>query len=292
VADLVRRQHGVVTHDQLLRAGLSSDAIDRRVAARRLRRIHRGIYLVGPITPPNAREMAAVLACGSGAVLSHRSAAALWKLLPYPASSAPVDVTVVAGDRRRSGIRVRRVRELPRDEITRQHGIPITTPARTLLDVAATEDESDLEQAVATAERSHLTSRAKLNLLLARYPRRRGTRALRALVERTERPALTRSKAERRFLALIRKAGLPAPEVNFTTEDYELDFYWPEYRLAVEIDALWTHSSASSFESDRRRDAELATRGIQVIRVTDRRIANEPERLIAMVAQALAARAA
>ncbi len=101
---------------------------------------------------------------------------------------------------------------------------------------------------------------------------------------------LTRSRAERRFLALIRKAGLPAPEVNFTTARYELDFYWPDYRLGVEVDTFWTHSSAHSFEADRRRDAELATAGIQVIRVTDHQLADEPERVIAVVSQALALR--
>jgi very-short-patch-repair endonuclease len=267
--------------------------IKRRIRAGRLQPLHRGIYLVGPIMPARGREMAAVLACGAEAVLSHRSAAALWNLLPYPAQSAPVHITLPGKARaQRPGIRVHRVRELPRDELTRLQGIPITTPTRTILDLAAGVSPGELEQAVATAERSHLTSRGKLNVLLARYPQRRGSRALRALAERAERPAFTRSQAERRFLALIRKAGLPAPEVNFKTERYELDFYWPEYRLAVEVDAVWTHSSASSFESDRRRDAELATQGIQVIRVTDRRIANEPERLIAVVAQALAARAA
>jgi AbiEi antitoxin C-terminal domain len=111
--------------------------------------------------PPHAREMAAVLACGSGAVLSYRSAAALWGLLPYPANSGPVHVTVLAADRRRPGIRIHRVRELPSDEVTRRHGIPITTPERTILDLAGEVMAAELEQAVATAERSHFTTRAK-----------------------------------------------------------------------------------------------------------------------------------
>jgi very-short-patch-repair endonuclease len=238
------------------------------------------------------REMAAVLACGNGAVLSHRSAAALWKLLPYPAQS-PVHVTVPnRALAQRPGIRIHRVQELPRDEITTEHGIPITTPARTILDVAAEVTAGELEQAVATAVRNHRTTRPKLDSLLAGYPRRPGTRALRTLLERGGRPAFTRSRPERRLLDLIRKAGLPAPEANLKTERYELDLYWPEYRLAVEVDTLWTHSSAESFEADRRRDAELAADGIQVMRITDVGIADEPERQIALISQALALRRA
>jgi very-short-patch-repair endonuclease len=236
--------------------------------------------------------MAAVLACGGRAVLSHRSAAALWKLLRYPANAGPVHVTAFAADRRRPGIRAHRVRQLPPDEIRRHHGIPVTTPARTILDLAAEVTPAELEQAVAYAERHHRTSRRQLHCLLARYPRRRGTRALRVLLDRATRPAFTRSQAERRFLGLIRKARLPAPEANFKAERYEFDFYWPDYRLALEVDALWTHGSATSFESDRRRDAELAAAGIQVIRITDRAIIEEPERVVALVAQALTARAA
>jgi very-short-patch-repair endonuclease len=252
--------------------------------------MHRGIYLVGPIMPALAREMAAVLACGTGAVLSHHSAAALWKLLPYPAQS-PVQVTVPKRALvQRSGIRIHRVSALPRDEVTTGHSIPVTTPARTILDLAAEVTPADLDQATAAAERSHLTTRDKLHSLLARYPRRPGTPILRTLLDRPTRPALTRSQPERRLLALIRKAGLPAPEVNFKTERYEFDLYWPERRLAVEVDTLWTHSSESSFESDRRRDAELAADGIQVMRVTDRGIADEPERQVVLIAQALAAR--
>jgi very-short-patch-repair endonuclease len=238
------------------------------------------------------REMAAVLACGHGAVLSHRSAGALWNLLPYPAQSR-VHVTVpIRALAQRPGIRVHRVRELRRDEIRRHHGIPVTSPERTILDLAAAVTAAELERALARAERDHLTSRAKLASLLARYPRRPGTRALRTLLERDELPALTRSRAERRLLELIRKAGLPAPEVNFKTRRYELDLYWPEHRLAVEVDTLWSHGSEASFESDRRRDAELAADGIRVIRITDVGIASEPERQLALVAQALARRAA
>jgi very-short-patch-repair endonuclease len=291
IAKLARKQHGVVTRTQLLTLGMHTGAIKRRVRAGRLRPLYRGIYLVGPIIQPLARQMAAVLACGQGAVLSHRSAAALWNLLPYRANSGPVHITVIAADRRHPGIRTHRVSALPRDEITTRHGIPVTTPARTILDLAAELSPAELEQAVGYAEKNHVTTRRQLQSLLARYPRRRGTAALRTLLDRPTRPAFTRSNPERRLLELIRKAGLPAPELNFKTEHYELDLYWPEYRLAVEVDTLWTHGSESSFEADRRRDAELAADGIQVMRLTDVGIADEPERQVALIAQALARRA-
>jgi very-short-patch-repair endonuclease len=291
IAKLARKQHGVVARTQLVALGMHTGAIKRRVRAGRLRPLYRGIYLVGPIIQPLARQMAAVLACGQGAVLSHRSAAGLWNLLPYPANSGPVHVTVSAADRRHPGIRTHRVSALPRDEITTRRGIPVTTPARTILDLAAEVTAAELEQAVAKAYRDHRTNRRRLTHLLARYPRRPGTRPLRKALGRATRPALTRSRPERRLLKLIRKAGLPEPELNFKTERYELDLYWPEYRLAVEVDTLWTHGSESSFDADRRRDAELAADGIQVIRLTDVGIADEPERQIALIAQALARRA-
>jgi predicted transcriptional regulator of viral defense system len=291
IARLARKQHGIVSRTQLLALGIGAEAIKRRVRAGRLKVVYRGTYLVGPMMPALAREMAAVLACGEAAVLSHRSAATLWKLLPYPAQSA-VHLTVPRALAQRAGMRIHRVKALPPDEVMRQHGIPITTPARTVLDLAASVTAAQLEQALATAESDHRTSRRQLALLLARHPRRRGTRRLRRLLERYTRPALTRSQAERRLLDLIRKAGLPAPEVNFMTERYELDLYWPEHRFAVEIDSLWTHGSASSFEADRRRDAELAADGLQVVRITDVGIADEPERQIALISLALALRRA
>ena len=237
------------------------------------------------------REMAAVLACGQGAVLSHRSAAAVWRLLPYPAQSAPVQITVPGKARaQRPGIRIHRVTCLEPDEVTTRERIPTTTPARTVLDLAADTTERELEQALAHAEARHLTSRRKLLLLLARYPGRRGVRALRRLLERDARPALTRSEAEERFLALIRKSGLPHPDVNVNLGRYEVDFLWREHRLVVEIDGYAHHSDRESFEADRARDAWLAAQGLTVIRVTWRQLVDEPEVVLARVAEALASR--
>jgi predicted transcriptional regulator of viral defense system len=184
VARLAARQHGVATRAQLESLGLRGHAIDYRIQLGRLRRLHRGVYLVGPIAPPLAREMAAVLTCGEDAVLSHSDAARLWQLLPHPASPGPVHVTVPGRAlARRSGIHVHRTDALPPDERTILDSIPVTTPVRTILDLAGGVEEIELEQALATALRRPLVTRRRVLALLARHPRRRGSRAVRALLD-------------------------------------------------------------------------------------------------------------
>jgi len=289
LAALARRQNGVARRDQLLNVGLSRYAIDSRVKSGRLQVLHRGVYLLGPVAPPLARETAAVLACGHGAVLSHGSAAALWQLIPF--RDRAIDVTVPARrTRRRRGIRTHRVRTFEPDEITVLNRIPVTTPARTVLDMAAKVPTRELEQAVAEAERKRHVSRPKLLALLARYPRRPGTAALRSLLRCSERPALTRSGAEVLFLSLVRRAQLSQPEVNTSLHGHEVDFLWRRERLIVETDGFAFHRSRREFEADRRRDTELAAQGFQVMRVTWRQITGEPEATLTRVAQALARR--
>jgi very-short-patch-repair endonuclease len=188
--------------------------------------------------------------------------------------------------RGRPGIRVHRA-PLRQDETSRVNGIPATTPPRTLLDLAAELPRPELEQAIAAAERRHLASRSKLAALLARYPGRRGTRTLRALVESPRRFDLTRSKAEKRLLHLLRAAKLPVPDANVQLEGYEVDFLWRDAGLVVEVDGFAFHSDRGAFEADRLRDAELVARGLTVIRVTWRQMAEEPEAVVARLARAL-----
>jgi len=227
-----------------------------------------------------------VLACGEGAVLSNRAASAVWAMLPYPAASRPIDVTVRRGDPRgRPGIRLHRTKRLAPDEVRTRHGIPLTSPARTLLDLAATSPR-DLERALAEAYARHLVRRAELLALIARHPRHPGAARLRALIETD--PPFTRSEAERRFLALVRRANLPAPEVNVNLARYEVDFLWWRERLVVEVDGYAFHSSRRAFEDDRRRNVDLAARGFRVIRITWRQLVSEPEALLVRLAQALA----
>jgi very-short-patch-repair endonuclease len=286
IAALAARQRGLLTRKQLLEIGLTPEAIDHWLRSARLHRLYRGVYLLGHAgVTEGARELGAVLACGTGAVVSHRSAAGLWRLL---AATGDVEVTVAGRDcRSRPGIRVHRVSALDPRDIRKLGGTPITSPARTILDLAAVVRPRELEQALAEAYARRLARRSELVSLLARRLSRPGTRALRALLDDGT-PALTRSQAEERLLALIRAAELPAPETNIRIRRHEVDFLWREQRLVVEVDGFAFHSSRSAFERDRRRDAELGTLGFRVMRVTWRQIVNGPEALIARLAKALA----
>ena len=284
---LAVRQHGAVTRAQLLHAGVPAHAIDHRVKKRRLRRLFRGVYGVGPISVPHQRHAAAVLACGETAVLSHRSAAAVWKLLPHRPGDVPVEVSIQRGYRSPgSVVRVYQTSALSADERTVLEGIPITTPARTLLDIASTVTIGKLEAALARASRRGFTGAEEVWELLNRYPRRRGAPRLRELLAHGN-GAPTRSEAEARFLTLVRRAQLPRPHVNVAVEGYEVDFLWRRQRFVVEIDGFRFHSSAGAFERDRRRDAVLAAAGFRVVRVTWRQLTEEPEALLVRLAQVL-----
>lgn len=287
VAAAAARQHGVVARAQLVEAGLSPSAVARRLRAGRLRPLHRGVYLVGPLSPARAPEMAAVLASGPGAVVSHLSAASLWGVYPGRAG-APVDISVAANRGRRPGIRVHRVVGLNAEERTVLDGIPITTPGRTLVDLAAAVGSRELEGAVARAEREGLVAPDALPALVARYRGRPGTPALRAVLEAGGGPALTRSEAEARFLGLVREAGLPAPEANVRVGRYEIDFLWRAEGIAVEVDGFRHHASRPRFEGDRRKDALLLSGGIKVVRLSWRQITREAMATAVQIGQALA----
>lgn len=288
IGELAVRQHCVATRRQLLALGMSPDAIDNRLRDCRLRPLYRGVYLVGPVPPPHARAMAAALACGDRAVLSHRSAAHLWGLLPYPAHERTPHVTIPDpnADPRR-GIRLHRVSHIGGREVTRRHRIPVVTPARALLDLAAIVDERELERAFAEALARRRVTRAAVEAVLVRNGRRAGTGALRTLMRADDPPPFTRSEAEERLLRLIRGSALPRPVVNARLGPYEADFLWREQRLIVEVDGFQFHSSRQAFESDRRRDAELQARGYRVMRVTWRQILTDPEGVMARLTQAL-----
>lgn len=287
IAKLAARQHGVVAREQLLAAGVPAHRIAYRVKSGRLHQLFRGVYRVGPLAVPHEAAMAAVLACGREALLSHRAAAELWQLLP-PRSGAIMDVIIRRSCRRPGrGVRVHRVATLRADESTHLDGIPLTTAARTLLDLAGCVEESELERALAHADRLGLADRDDIARLLVQHPRRAGARSLRALVA-GEAAALTRSEAEARFLRLVRKAQLPEPEANVGISGFEVDFLWRRERLIVEIDGFAFHSPRIMFESDRRRDAVLAADGLRVMRVTWRQLTTESEAVLARLAQALA----
>ncbi|MGH2993183.1 MAG: DUF559 domain-containing protein [Solirubrobacterales bacterium] len=292
IADLAREQRGVVSRAQLLAAGVTSSAIKHRLRAGRLHRVHPGIYRAGHVAPTHgAFEMAAVLACGPRALVSHRSAAYLWHLLLYPADPTPVDITVVGRDAgAREGIRIHRLDGLQRRDADAIQGVPVTAIARTLLDLGAVVSSAEFERALAEAQVRRLVRRRDLVDQLERNRGRRGIRALRGALDEGG-PAPTRSEAERRMLRLIRAADLPTPQVNARLGRFEVDFLWPEQRLVVEVDGYAYHAHRSAFERDRRRDATLAASGYTVLRVTWRQLVDAPEAVVARLASALTARA-
>ncbi len=281
-------QHGLVTRRQLLGAGVADHVIERRVRGGRLVRVHRGVYQTGTVAGTYAREMAAVLACGGECRVSHRSAAALWDLRPGAARGERVEVTMHGGKRRRiREIRTHQGRDLVPDEITTLHGIPVTTPARTLLDLGECLGPRELEQALARAERSGLVTREEVRAVVRRHPRHRGARALRPLLDDDRPTAFTRSRAEELLLALIRKARLPVPELNARLLHYEVDFLWRAHRLIAEVDGMAYHGSARAFVEDRRRDAELTAAGHRVLRFAWQDLTERPEATLVRLAQAL-----
>jgi very-short-patch-repair endonuclease len=211
-------------------------------------------------------------------------------LLPYPAHGRDVDVTVPARDPgKKPGIRVHRTRALDRRDVRTCDGVPITTPARTLLDLAGEASARELERALAEAHVRRLTSHRDLLSLLARHGRRPGSPEIRRFVEGDRGAQLTRSQAEERFLALMRAAQLPMPDVNVRIGPIEVDFLWREERLVVEVDGFRFHASRAAFERDRLRDAELQASGFRVMRVTWRQLTRTREATLARIASALAA---
>jgi len=277
VAALAARQHGVVSRLQLRSLGLGRHAIDHRVACGRLHPIHRGVYAVGhALVSGHGRFMAATLVA-DGAVLSHRSAAALLGI--RPADRRSVEITVPHGLRRRSDLLIRES-ALPDDEITTYDRIPVTTPARTLLDLAAVLTPQQLERAATEAEIRRLGSPTSLADLVARYPTRKGTAALRKLLAaRDIGRNITKQELELRFLSFLDAHRLPRPHINHEVAGKEVDCVWPQQQLIAELDGFATHGTRRAFEQDRARDRALLLAGYRVTRITWRQLTEQPQAL-------------
>ena len=284
IARLAERQHGVVSLPQLQFLGLSPRAVRDRVATGRLTRIHRGVYAVGHgRLTQRGRWMAAVLAYGSKAVLSHRSAAALHGIR---ANDRPkIDVTIPSPSARsRPGIDVHRSTTLEPSDVTTVDGVPCTSLARTLLDLAEVVDERAVERAVDQAEVLRKFDLRAVEEVLSRAAGRRGAAVLKLVLANYDGPTLTRRQLEERFFALCRAASLPRPEVNewITLGDgiaYEVDFLWRAERVAVETDGWGSHGTRRAFENDRRRDRRLSLAGWTVVRFTWRDVEQSPAEL-------------
>jgi very-short-patch-repair endonuclease len=275
IAVLAERQHGVVGRWQLLAIGLGARAIRHRVETGRLHPAHRGVYAVGHRRlSKEGRWMAAVLAAGRDAVLSHASAAGLWAIR-YPANQH-TEVTAPRRIRPPRGIRAYR-RPLPPDEVTVERGIPVTTVPRTLLDLAAVLPPRQVERAIEEAEVRRLDDPLSLTDLVERYPGRRGTGVVKSILALNRiGSTITRSGLEEAFLSFIEAHSLPSPDLNAAIKVsgrwFEADCAWRRHRMIVELDARSTHGTAAAFERDRARDRALHAAGWRVVRVTVRQL--------------------
>jgi len=284
VAGIAARQYGVVSIDQLRRAGLSEEAIRRRVAAGRFHRVHRGVYAVGHVAlAPEAMCLAAVLAVGRGthkggsvlahwgAAASHRSAAFLWGLASDPGSTCHVVVAGDSGRAMRAGVRVHRSVSLLPAEVTLRRRVPVTTSARTIADL-------------------RLAVRARLPGTVSPRELRAAVRQANVLglpIDERDAADRTRSDLEQAFLAICRRHRLPRPEVNVRIGPFLVDFLWRDQRLVVETDGYRYHRGKVAFQDDRGRDLELRQLGFDVLHLSERQIDDESKRVAEVLAAAL-----
>lgn len=253
----------MISIEQLRSAGVTKDAVRRRLEAGRLHRIHRGVYAVGnPGVSRYGRWLAAALTCGEGAAVSHRSAAELWGLLKPTESPIHISVPGDTGRARRPGLHLHRRAVLGPDDMTWRYGIPVTKPAQTIVDLRGSVPHRELRRAIRQAN--------VLGLPIGSEGRDR-----------------TRSELEREFLHLCRKHGLPIPEVNVPVDRHLVDFLWRERSLIVETDGYRYHRGRQAFEDDRSRDLDLRALGYDVLRFSYRQVSHEPERIAAAVRNAL-----
>ena len=283
IARVAEAQHGVVHFDQLRHAGLGVGAINSRVRAGRLHRLYRGVFAVGHRhLSRHGRWIAAVLALGEDALLSHVSAAALWGIRPSTASAIHVTLPTGAGRPHRAGIVVHRSRALRQEDIARHDAIPVTSVARTLLDIAGVLTRGPLERAVERSLQLRLFDLHATNAIIATNPRRRGATTLAGIVATIhDEPPLTRSELEALMRDLCAAHAIPPPEVNAIVEGEEVDFLWRAQRLVVETDGHETHGTRAAFERDRAKDARLTMLGYRVVRFTYRQLTHDPQTVIA-----------
>jgi Transcriptional regulator, AbiEi antitoxin/Protein of unknown function (DUF559) len=276
IAAMAAKQWGYVTRRQLLAIGLGPGAIEYRVRTGGLIPVHTGVYAVGhvPIGPiPGA--FAAVLACGKNAALSHGSAATLWGFNKY--WDMPLEVTVGSSHRRRNGITIHRSRTLTWRDMTKQLGVPVTTPARTVLDITPRLTDRRLTRVINDGRRAGHVHLAALGDVLDRNPNHPGTKRLRLLVAHAPRNP-TRSPLEDDFLAFARRFGLPEPVTNSSLFGYEIDVLYPAEKVIVELDGYEFHRDRATFRRDLKRDAIMLAKDYLTVRITDDRMEHDAER--------------
>ena len=278
IAAMADAQFGVVSRSQLIDAGLSAGDVDRRVKAKRLRRVYYGVYAVGHRRlTVEGRWMAAVLAGGPGAVLSHKSAATAWDLGRWVGGAIDVTVPTRAGREKRAGLRIHRCR-LSQGEVAEVSGVPVTSVARTIIDLSRTMNGRPLEHMIDLADQRGLVDFAALKAA--------NSASLQAVL-RTYDPAPTDSELEEAFLALCDAHHIPRPETRVYIEGYRVDCVWRSERLIVEVDGYAYHRSPTAFEADRERDVVLTMQGWRVVRFTWRQITERAAWVAAAVTREL-----
>jgi Transcriptional regulator, AbiEi antitoxin/Protein of unknown function (DUF559) len=277
IARIASNQHGVVTLEQLRGAGLGAGAIELRVRNGRLHRLHRGVFAVGHARiSREGRWLAAVLAVGNGAALSHVSAAALWGIRHSSSAYVHVTVPTPGGRRRRRGIIVHRCPSLDPTNVDEQQGIAVTSVSRTLLDLAGMLTPTRLERAVERSLALRLFDLRAVQAVIAANPRRPGASTLtRIVAEIHHEPSLTRRELEALMLDLCDAHGIERPQVNVLVDGLEVDFLWRAQRLIVETDGREDHGTPTAFR-DRERDERLIVLGYCVVRLSPRRVVRHP----------------
>ena len=280
--ELVERQHGVVARRQLLALGYSAKGIQHRRLSGRLHLVHRGVYSVGrPSVTAYGRWMAAVLACGPKAALSHSSAAALWRIGVEERDRIEVSVSSPF-QRRRPGLRIYRHSSLWPEDLTSRHGIPITSPIRTVVDMALRLDRRGVERMINEADKYDLVHPPGLRAALDARAGEPGVAKLRFILDRRT-FRLTKEELERRVLPLARKAGLPVPLTGQWVNRFEVDFYWPDLGLVVETDGLRYHRTPAEQARDRLRDQAHTAAGLTPLRFTHEQVRYEPAHVLAVL---------
>lgn len=287
VARLAAGQRTMVSTEQLADCGMDKDAITYRVRSGRLHPEFRGVYSVGcGELPPLARELGALMACGKGSFLSHKSAAFVWGLSDVPPAEVELSVVGRCCESRR-GIRVHRVQGIDRRELRRPEGLWVSSPARVCLEIAATAP-SDLPGVIDEGLGKRLLNQGEIEAVLNRHRGRRGAARLAAILGDESAMTITRSRAEKAMLKLIRDGRLPRPEVNVRFGPSRPDFMWRCHRLIVELDSYGFHGGPRGFQVDREKDLYYRDAAFDVLRFTRAHVVHEPAAVLVRLAQTLA----
>jgi very-short-patch-repair endonuclease len=287
VARVTAKQRTLATAEQLYALGISKRAIEYRLASGRLRVVFRGVYTVATgELPPLALELAALLAIGESSFISHRSAAFVWGLRATPPPHVEVSVFGRCCGARKD-IRVHRIQKIRRDELRRHEGLWVSSPARAALEVAADAGPDELADVVEKGVAGRVLTPRELEAVLGHNLGRRGAARLAQVLGDEDAMTITRSRAERAFLKLIRDARLPAPQTNQRLGRYVPDFMWRDQRLIVELDSYRFHGGPDAFQNDREKDLVYRDSGFDVLRPTRNHVIHQPARVLVSVVRAL-----